>query len=106
MAFASRLEAQARTLLHHHLDTATSEYALSTLMAALPLELAGPPAPGYHQHHQQQQQGMLPPGGRRGHAAAAAAAGSDEPENVPPQEADEEGTQVRQGWPAAQVGLA
>eukprot|EP00878_Enallax_costatus_P025746 GHUV01027572.1.p1 GENE.GHUV01027572.1~~GHUV01027572.1.p1 ORF type:complete len:414 (+),score=163.76 GHUV01027572.1:164-1405(+) len=35
MNFVSKLEAQARTLLQHHLDTATSEFALS-MMAQMP----------------------------------------------------------------------
>jgi hypothetical protein len=98
-SFVARLEEQAKALLHHHLDTATSEFALGTLMAALPLELAAP-------HHQQQPHaaqalGMLPPAatvGRRaggGHAAAAAAAIAEEGENVAPAAADDDGTQVR-----------
>jgi hypothetical protein len=84
MAFVSRLETQARTLLRHHLDTATSEFALSLLMSTVSLE----PAAAY----QQQPAGMLPPGSRR----AAAAAAADEGENVPPQDdASDEGQQVR-----------
>lgn len=94
MGFVSRLEAQARTLLRHHLDTATSEFALSLLMSTVSLE----PAAAY----QQQAAVMPPPGGRR------AAAAADEGENVPPQDdACDEG-QVREqrcsrsvmSWPA------
>jgi hypothetical protein len=83
MAFVSRLETQARTLLRHHLDTATSEFALSLLMSTVSLE----PAAAYQQ---QQPAGTLPPGSRR------AAAAADEGENVPPQDdASDEGQQVR-----------
>jgi hypothetical protein len=80
MAFVTRLESQARTLLRHHLDTATSEFALSLLMSSVSLE---PAAPAY-----QQPAAMLPPGGRR----AAAAAAADDGENMPPQDdASDEG---------------
>lgn len=78
MAFVARLEAQARTLLRHHLDTATSEFALSLLMSSVSLE----PAAAYQQQ-QQQAAPMPPPGGSRRAQAAAAA---DEGENVPPQD--------------------
>lgn len=84
MGFVARLEAQARTLLRHHLDTATSEFALSLLMSTVSLE---PAAAAY----QQQSAVMPPPGGRRA-AAAAAAAAADDGENIPPQDdASDEG---------------
>lgn len=73
--FVAKLEAQARTLLQHHLDTATSEFALS-MMASMPdVTYAQPAAPS-----------------RR----AAAAALADDAENVPPEEAggDEQVLQV------------
>lgn len=82
MGFVTRLETQARTLLRHHLDTATSEFALSLLMSTVSLE----PAPAAYQ---QQAAAMPPPGGRR---AAAAAAAADDEENVPPaDDASDEG---------------
>lgn len=84
MGFVTRLETQARTLLRHHLDTATSEFALSLLMSTVSLE----PAPTAYQ---QQAAAMPPPGGRR----AAAVAAADDGENVPPaDDASDEG-QVR-----------
>jgi hypothetical protein len=81
MGFVSRLETQARTLLRHHLDTATSEFALSLLMSTVSLE----PAAAY----QQRAAVMPPPGGRR------AAAPADEEENVPPQDDASDEGQVR-----------
>ena len=90
MAFVARLETQARTLLRHHLDTATSEFALSLLMSSVSLE---PAQPAYQQ--QQQAGGMPPPGSRRAAAAAAAAAAGDEGENVPPQDDASDEGQVR-----------
>lgn len=90
MAFVTRLESQARTLLRHHLDTATSEFALSLLMSSVSLE---PAAPAY-----QQPAAMLPPGGRR----AAAAAAADDGENMPPQDDASDEGQV--GWWALASG--
>ena len=80
MNFVNKLEAQARTLLQHHLDTATSEFALS-MMAQMPDIYAQPAAAA----------------GRSSRSAAAAMA--DEAENLPPQEdAAEDGVmQVRLG---------
>ncbi|KAF6257921.1 P-loop containing nucleoside triphosphate hydrolase protein [Scenedesmus sp. NREL 46B-D3] len=69
--FVAKLEAQARSLLQHHLDTATSEFALS-MMAAMPDVVYG---------QQQQQQHM---------SRRAAAAGADDTENMPPEEADDQ----------------
>jgi len=83
MGFVSRLETQARTLLRHHLDTATSEFALSLLMSTVSLEPAAP--------YQQQAAGMPPPVSRRAQAAA------DEGENMPPQEDAADEGQVRCG---------
>lgn len=93
MGFVARLEAQARTLLRHHLDTATSEFALSLLMSTVSLEPAMPAAAAY----QQQSAVMPPPGGRRA-AAAAAAAAADDGENVPPQDDASDEGQVGVGW--------
>lgn len=84
-AFAARLEGEARRLLSHHLDAATSEFALS-LMAPLPGE------------------GL---GGGEGHAALAAvqqqlgSCGLMDTENVAP--GDENGGPLAA---AAQVGVA
>lgn len=81
--FVAKLEAQARSLLQHHLDTATSEFALS-MMAAMPDVVYG-----------QQQQ----------HVSRRAAAAADETENMPPEEAeDQQAAQVRalvDGWDVA-----
>ncbi|WIA29612.1 hypothetical protein OEZ86_012099 [Tetradesmus obliquus] len=66
--FVAKLEAQARSLLQHHLDTATSEFALS-MMAAMPDVVYG-----------QQQQ----------HVSRRAAAAADETENMPPEEAEDQ----------------
>jgi hypothetical protein len=100
MGFVARLEAQARTLLRHHLDTATSEFALSLLMSTVSLE---PVAASY----QQQSAVMPPPGGRRAAAAAAAAAAADDGENMPPQDDASDEGQVRvgllEGWSSAPV---
>lgn len=101
MAFVSRLEGQARTLLRHHLDTATSEFALSLLMSSVSLE----PAPAAYQHQQPAASAMPPPGGRRGAAAAAAAAAADEGENVPPQDDASDEGQVREGVCVVLVSL-
>ena len=74
MNFVSKLEAQARTLLQHHLDTATSEFALS-MMAQMP-DVYAQPAPV---------------------ARSRPASISEDTENVPPQDdaADDGGMQVR-----------
>lgn len=68
--FVAKLEAQARSLLQHHLDTATSEFALS-MMAAMPDVVYG----------QQQQQHQ---------SRRAAAAAADDTENMPPEEAEDQ----------------
>jgi hypothetical protein len=91
VGFVSRLDTQARTLLRHHLDTATSEFALSLLMSTVSLE----PAAAY----QQQAAVMPPPGSRR----AAAAAAADEGENVPPQDDASDEGQVRLDMVVARV---
>jgi predicted cobalt transporter CbtA len=89
--FVAKLEAQARSLLQHHLDTATSEFALS-MMAAMPDVVYG------QQQHQQQHVS------RR--AAAAAAAAADDTENMPPEEAeDQQALQVGTGR-CSQLGVA
>lgn len=74
----SKLESQARTLLQHHLDTATSEFALS-MMAQMPDVYAQPAA--------------VPARSSRGGISAL----GDDTENVPPQEdaADDGVMQVR-----------
>jgi small ligand-binding sensory domain FIST len=67
--FVAKLEAQARSLLQHHLDTATSEFALS-MMAAMPDVQYG-----------QQQQHV---------SRRATAASADDTENMPPEEAEDQ----------------
>jgi hypothetical protein len=67
--FVAKLEAQARSLLQHHLDTATSEFALG-MMAAMPDVVYGQP-----QQHS---------------ARRAAAAAADDTENMPPEEAEDQ----------------
>lgn len=77
MSFVSKLESQARTLLQHHLDTATSEFALS-MMAQMPDVYAQPALEA-----------------TRSSRGAMSALG-DDTENVPPPDADEGVMQVRQ----------
>lgn len=75
MSFVSKLEAQARTLLQHHLDTATSEFALS-MMAQMP-DVYAEPAPAV--------------------TRSRTASVLEDTENVPPQDeaADDNSMQVR-----------